>query len=772
MTAPKIKTDSRDSYIVSLLHTILLVCCIVIIALRVVHTESPVPESIQGQSVQIQSTVDEALYSVSVSGVLIFAFLLWLFVALLRKRFSYRATAVEIGLAVFLAVAFLAAFYAPDKRAAINSIVMLLAPILMAVLLAQLLDSPAKIKILLTAVIALGVVAAWQSAEQFFVSNKLMLEHYRQDPGAILQPLGIQPGSINHMMLEHRIQSKDVRASFTTGNSAGSFAILAVFASIAMLAQRLKNRKEFRSPFRGLAPAFFVLAVVLFALFVTRSKGAIAAFFISATIFAILIRVRRPTLSKNIILAAILIAVCAAIPLIAFYGFKFGRLPGGNSMLVRWQYWLASARMFADHPLAGVGPGNFSTVYHQYKPAAAMETVSDPHSFVLMLLTQYGPLGLLGFLLIVLVPLFRESLTDGDFPRSPSGPQSQKLATACIITPSAAILLLNPLLVPWGTATEYYEKLYVFCTNHLAPAAAFIVGSALLTEPPRSGRNAGQSLRSDSLTAIALFCGLLGVLIHNLIDFAIFEPGVLTAYFATLGCLIAVNSRTQQKPPSTFAVPIWLKITVAAVFLIIGFAYLRYVFLPVAESTTKIAQARRPMELGQYELAHNLLADASQDDLLSPLAPSMDGRLYLQHLYSPVMPQQQMLDRSEQQLFTAIERNPVDFKNFESLADLYSFRARLQPEQRNLWLGKAIDSILIAVDLYPASSRLHLQLAEIAEELGKIDMAIKHYEKAIQIEDSFRRQFRMMYPDREVISRMPAEDYLFAKKQLKTLSGL
>ena len=70
-----------------------------------------------------------------------------------------------------------------------------------------------------------------------------MLEQYKDDPNSILQPLGIQPGSLNHMLLEHRIYSKDVRASFTTSNSAGSFAILASFASIALLAERLKNRK-------------------------------------------------------------------------------------------------------------------------------------------------------------------------------------------------------------------------------------------------------------------------------------------------------------------------------------------------------------------------------------------------------------------------------------------------------------------------------------------------------------------------------------------------
>ena len=64
-----------------------------------------------------------------------------------------------------------ATFYAANKRAAITSAVTLLAPILMAVMLAHLLDSHAKIKILLITLASLGVVAAFQSADQFFIEN-------------------------------------------------------------------------------------------------------------------------------------------------------------------------------------------------------------------------------------------------------------------------------------------------------------------------------------------------------------------------------------------------------------------------------------------------------------------------------------------------------------------------------------------------------------------------------------------------------------------------
>ena len=106
-----------------------------------------------------------------------------------------------------------------------------------------------------------------------------------------------------------------------------------------------------------------------------------------------------------ILIACLLLAVAGS-GMVVNYGLTNGRLPGGNSMLVRWQYWDASGKMYADHLLTGVGPGNFAHFYPHYKPAAASESVSDPHNFLLSILTQYGPIGLIGFLAMICIPLW------------------------------------------------------------------------------------------------------------------------------------------------------------------------------------------------------------------------------------------------------------------------------------------------------------------------------------------------------------------------------
>ena len=93
-------------------------------------------------------------------------------------------------------------------------------------------------------------------------------------------------------------------------------------------------------------------------------------------------------------------------------------------------------------------------------------------------------------------------------------------------------------------------------TDYMATPAAFAVGFVMLIKSlqtiftgdrqrPAQGEFATQN---TDITAVALFCGLFGVLIHNLIDFAILEPGILTTFFACIGCLMAMN---YQSPEST-----------------------------------------------------------------------------------------------------------------------------------------------------------------------------------------------------------------------------
>ncbi len=763
MTKAAISCSSSKNKGQAVLEYVLLALCLCVIALRTMFTESPT-----GRSTALPASLNDSVYSLSISAVLIFSFVVWFVTGFCSKRFLYRLTALEVGLCLFCVAAIVGGFAAANKRAAIGNFVTLLAPIVMAVLLVQILDSHTKVKLLLAVIAALGVVSAYQCAEQFFVSNQMTIEQYEQNREAVLGPLGIQPGTFAQFLFEHRLYTKGVRGFFTTSNSAGSFALLASFAAIGLFIDKFKNRKnDAFGPLR-LVSCGIAVAVVIFGLAITRSRGAIIASLVAAAMFIayLLFGNWLKRYKKAIFIVCLLFFVAGGFAVIR-YGITHGRLPGGNSMLVRWQYWSGGAKMYADHPITGVGGGNFGSFYPHYKTPSALETVADPHNFVLSILTQYGPLGLIGFLALVSVPLLR-TVSGKSVLLSPKANQREpaftKLAIPFVIVVSIALLLIRPVLSPMPSVGSLEERNAAIVVLYVMPVIVFIVGFLLLTAPlyergetKDEGRASSIEHRVSNITAAGLFCACLGLLIHNLIDFAIFEPGVFTTFWAIVACLIALDFHQKSRRQLVLKPALFTRVLVAAGGLVIIWAYLNYAFVPVAKASTKIKLAMR-----DFGYAHQLLDEAAKDDPLDPSASNLNGRLYLQHYEDARKKQPILLKKAEECFLSALERNEADFKNYEKLSTVYNLLGQRQ---------KAYDWGLEARKRYPGSGRLQFKLAEIAEQLGKTTLAIGHYNEAIDIEDRYRDQFQRMYPERkEIVSRLGEEKYKKAKQRIEFLS--
>ena len=749
---------------------VLLALCLAVIALRTTFTEGPAT-----QSTTFAANLGDSLYSLSVSTVLILAFVLWIVWSFCSRSFIYRRTGMEIGLGIFCVGAFVAGLAATDKRLAMTGIAVFLAPALTAFLLVQILDSQAKIKLMLAVIAALGVISVYQCTEQFFVSNQMTIEQYEQDPQSLLGPMDIKPDSFRQFLFEHRLYSKGVRGFFTTRNSAGSFALMALFAAVALFIDKLKNRRSDTSDRWYLLGCGLGIAVILFSLGLTRSKGAVIGLFFAAAAFFIFLLFGNWLKShKRAVLAVCLLLGIAGGWAVISYGLNHGRLPGGGSMLVRWQYWHASAKMYADHPLTGVGPGNFGDFYPHYKPAAASESVADPHNFPLSVLTQYGPLGLLGFLVMLVVPLWRLIATTSAAPSVDINrlrPTFRTQAIIFMIAISTALLLIRPILMPETLAETLDVIIYIMVTMYIAPAAVFIIAFVLFAGPLLKTRDSKSEIR-NTYTAVAVFCAILGVALHNLIDFAIFEPGVLTTFWALITCLIAIDSHTKSRPLLILKPKPFVKILIVAAALVTSLVYLTYVFVPVAASTFRIRQANMAMSSGQFKYAHELLEKAANDDVLSSSALSLDGRLYLHHYEMALDKNRDLLLRAETCLKSAIGRNDAAFKNFERLTDVYRQLAETSTQQEKTdWLDKAFETASQAVERYPGCGRLHFKQAQIADQMGNAEIAIEQYRKAIAIEDEYRAQFRQMYPEREdIVSRLDKNRYDYAKKRVEELS--
>jgi len=693
MTNAQLNSNLKKSIFRTPLEYLLLAICLCIIPLRIFFVE--------GVNLQLTGALigfHNSTYSLLISSVLIMAFLLWLITRLRSSEFSYRFTKIEIGLLLFCAAAALAALAASNKRAAINNSVTILAPILMAVLLVQILNTKSKINLLLKLITILGAITTFYCIWQSFWLNTDLISQYQQDPDAILANFGIVPGSYQQMLFEHSLYSRDVRGFFITGNSAGSFALLSFFAALALMIEDLKKFKSNPDKLPTLLASGIIALLCLAGLVITKSKGAIAASIITAAILVIYLCFSKwITSHKKTVLAACLLLIVILAGLTVNYGLSHDRLPGGTSMLVRWQYWTASAKMFAGHPFTGVGGGNFDSYYPIYKAPAALETVSDPHNFLLSILTQFGPLGLAGFLAAVLVPL-------------------------------AAIIL------------SYPKK-----THAQNPTVA-----------------------AGNLTAVIISFAVLGLLLHNCLDFAIFEPPIMTTLWALVAALIALDSRQKNLKPFVFKISSLIKIAAIALAIVITFSLFSFVLIPVAKAgaNTKLAmQAFIPAR------THEFLDSAAKFDRFNPKPLSMNGRLYLQHYEKTGRAESNLLNEAAQRFKDAISRDRADYRNYDKLSLTYILLAdSSQPQDKTVYLNMAFENASLAVNYYPGSGKLRLKLAKAAEKLGKIDLAIENYKKAVEIEDAYRRQFKIMYPGTKVFSRLGGDNYNLALKKIRQLS--
>ncbi|WP_010586929.1 O-antigen ligase family protein [Schlesneria paludicola] len=150
--------------------------------------------------------------------------------------------------------------------------------------------------------------------------------------------------------------------------------------------------------------------------------------------------------------------------LVAIWG--LGRLGGldrqvlteaPKSLGYRMQYWRATLAMIADHPVLGVGLGQFRTAYLFYKLPEASEEIADPHNLFLDVYANGGLLavcGLAGFCVAFLVG--RHSPVRASIDSLPDSAGDATDSPEFFIVAVAA-------LVGWGAAllTGYDDRLLI-----------------------------------------------------------------------------------------------------------------------------------------------------------------------------------------------------------------------------------------------------------------------------------------------------------------------
>lgn len=752
-----IRNEYLKSGLQSILKDILFVICLSVLVLRTTVTEG-MNLQLGGKSLDFSTMI----FSQSISLVLVLIFTAWFISALWQKIFVYRFTGIEIPVLFFLVAAVVSTIFASDKRAAINQTSIFVSIMLTMIVLTQLLDSPVKIKIVLMALIASAIVNCFEIMNQFLVTNDMMIDQYEKSPQDMLQALKIIPGTLNHMLFEHRLYSKDIKGFFTTSNSAGSFLILSLF-SAAVLLHIVYRRIKLDKYSRNILTAVTVIIAVSF--FVTGSRGAMVSFVAAAVLLAgYFFFGAKVARHKKLCILVVLVVITAVCGTVVLYGMAKGTLPGGNAMMVRWQYWTSAAQMCMDNFKTGIGPGNFSTAYLHYKPASAIESVSDPHNFVLSIMSQFGPLGLAAFLCIIFIPLLKVIFkADAGFADLQQAGDRKKLTGILIAAVCLTMLVVRPFGVPVTLSQSGIDNIIAVLTLYAGPASAFFISFMLLNSALSVVKFESAELK---VIAVFLFCAVCGVLIHNLIDFALFEPSVFSFFSCVLACLLVLSSgkivSIHISRPAR-----WLATVICINMVICAFGF---TFLPSLQSCLKIQRAVKLSQKSQFDEAAKILYETQYDDKFGSSGPAMNAGLFMQR-FNLAGKKIQFLKNSQQCLFTAIKRDPTDYRNYENLSRLYSSLAFYEPDKRDFWLGEALEAAESARERYPGLGRFYFNIGYLNELLGDRQAALENYRKAIEIEDSFQSQFAVMYPGRETISRIDPRKYLMAKQKVSLLSN-
>jgi hypothetical protein len=266
---------------------------------------------------------------------------------------------------------------------------------------------------------------------------------------------------------EARLESALPSATFALSNSLAGFVVpwfvVPWFVVLSAVA--------FRSPGRIVAGACGVIAALMVVcIWLTGSRTAgVAVIAGGLLLLAICSRESLFRLSRRTVwLAAggvLLAAIVAGTTLFATSSGRSAAEAALRSVAYRAEYWQATARMIADDPLFGCGPGQFQDTYTAYKLPAAAEEVQDPHNWLLEVWATAGTPAAVALLAVLAVVVVRVMRRGGSMPDAGDGPECSP--SFSLIGSLAGIVL--------GVAISWLSG-FTIARTHIALLVVVVVG--------------------------------------------------------------------------------------------------------------------------------------------------------------------------------------------------------------------------------------------------------------------------------------------------------
>lgn len=749
MTSPK--RDTSQSIAPTALHHIALVVLLALIPLRTVINEThtfEVPRlfrAMQTGGPQPATTLVFSIVILVVAGAVLYD--------ALKTGKKLLRTGAELGAILLLIAAIISTWRAGQKHLAFIGVIDFLSIVVYFLTLRQLLRSNWQIRLALFVVVGTGAAVAFKCGWQKYVELPETIEYFEKNQAELTKSDPKHQTGFEYDF-EMRLRSGAVTAFYAHPNPLASQLILFVMATLALIAERRKNA----APFGSLVIPSILIVALSFALWSTQSKGAVAACAIAIGIWLATLVLRRmvSTRSRATVFAGWIIVLVAATAVIGLLRAKPDAL--GRSILFRYMYWQGACDMIADQGVLGVGANNFGRHFTRYKSVECPEEVESPHSWPMQFASEWGLLGLAGFLLLALgtslraadaapgeLPAHSEPDRTGPGPVVPepviaplknagsaratlfattqnranaetlnyaTKPQTSASGAHSIILWIAAVFLAA--FVPWIATLG--ESNVVFVALHVGVAALpWFVGMALVSL--QSMKSPGIPETPVFAMAAAIAAGLVGFLIHTSIDLALFSGGPATTFFALAAILLAVresrsaegDSDTEHATPNHRAA-----IAAALVGLVLIVAIATQLARPAATLADSLITARSDNRPSPWDVYNASAAGLAYHE--GHAAYPLDATAGIE-LIEQLMRRVQSLAHSEALLQLAEEcrrRDPNNSLVTAHLSGIYRQRYEITHDPADF--QKSIELYRVCIAQYPTAPMRHIHFANLLEE--------------------------------------------------------
>ncbi len=602
--------------------------------------------------------------------------------ALREGRISLLKTPIDVPLTLLFIFILLSIFRSVNLNRSVLFFYHFFAAFLLFYLVVNAVKIEKTVILLLSVMVAVAVIVSLYGIFQYFIGFDITREYVKAHPGFATGTAAFQS----------RLESNKVFSTFVYSNALAGY-LLMLFPVTAGL--------FFTVSFKKRLWLFLALLLQLYALFLTRSKAGLGILLVLIIVYTALYGFVRgweflKGHSRRFLILFLLLLVLGGSFLAVNSGFREAVY---KSLEVRIDYWKAAVQMIKSRPLLGFGPDCFGSVYAKYKLAGA-EDVQLAHNNYIQMWTDSGIFAFLAFLYLWVVFL------------------------------AAGWKLIKSTRVPEHQSTSK-KKQKKAQRAHLPAGRQEDTKAERKKENIRASALGGHQNTCDKIQtgaqvhwctgalSIGLYTGVIAFLLHSLVDFGLYVPGILINLIVIMGLFVAMTrlALPAQYSEIVFRIPCKAFRNLTACFIVAA-------VLIFSAGTLRPMIARRYYDtalfcLGQKQRhrAQRHLRFAIKYNPICALYHHTLASVYQSRL-KITFDEAGLTKKTIEEYKEAIKHNPYRPYYHYALGKFYlDYRAK----QDKKFLPLALKEWQQASALYHTKPFYHQQLAELYELLGRKD---------------------------------------------------